>query len=207
MPTTRRTVSKKPPHTPTTVIDEAKHLLRAIAERYIEHRRDLIIEGEDFGNRLFLTMKGNLGDQSKLVGGKGAHISSVQIIMRAAAAKAGRGLQLQLLQPTTGEERRGPSPFVVNPEWDHKPVTALLRRILAAVSGTATLDVRHIGDLTVYTIHPTDPDERGARWVTGEMQRALHTIFHAIGKTEGRQINVDVQLDAETTQTAVPATA
>lgn len=190
---TKRAATMTATTTPApSIVSAAADLLRDIASRYTRFHKELKVNGRELGQTINLTLQGHRDDHPKLVGSQGKHIWALQQIFAAAGRRAGRAVRLTLLEPSIGE-KQGPSEFVANHEWTPDATMDLLSRILAAASlgGVAAEPVDN-GELTTLVIKVEDPLDSAARWATGELGRALHLIFHAIGRTEGRQIHVEV---------------
>lgn len=175
MTTTTPPKRSRPPH------EAAALFVRELVTRYTKHHGVLTCDGGAMGGQIVLALRAHRDDQPRIVGSQGRNIGALQALARAYGARLGLGLRLTLLEPVTGEKMPREE-FRENPEWKHPPTKRLLEKVLAC-----TLDGEHrtthktVGDLSYLEIEPAPAQE---------FVGYLHTIFHAIGRNEGRLIEV-----------------
>lgn len=184
MTTTARQPKPKP-------ANDAVEFIRELAKGFTKHHRDLQIDGAELPSRNVLTIQAHKADHPRLVGTQGVNIRALQTLIAAFGEKAAKLHTLTLLDPRVGQ-REESQPFAPDPKWKPKATMDRLRRTLDATMPCAyTIAHADVGELTTFEVVPAENAlpliERG------DYARALHVIFHAIGKNEGRQIHVEVQ--------------
>lgn len=160
----------------------AKDLLRQIVAGYVSHPQALQIEASLIGTTIVMRLDPHAEDFGKIVGSRGNNFHALQTIFSAAAAKAGK--RLNLILKDKPRAYCDLPPFRANPNWQRGPFETLLRTTLsAAINGEYTLSQGDVENTTVYEI--------GAVKEAEEVAKAVHTIFHAIGKAQGRFVLIN----------------
>lgn len=164
-------------------------ILRELVCGYTRHHDKLKVDGADMGTTIIMAIRGDIDDHPKLVGTKGKHVWALETIVQAIGRKMGRTVRLTLMDPLPGEQGP-PAVFKPNPNWVEGAIVFLLRLVLdAALPTPYSLEVMHVLDLTTIQVRPAvwgDLCERG------DFAKAVHAIFHAVGKTQGRDVHIDV---------------
>ncbi len=110
---------------------EAVELIRSLVFTYIDHPDDLAITVRDFGDQVYFVMQGHSDDYRRLVGAKGAHVASLEFIVK----QMGRARQvvhnLRLLDPEPALRRDG-YPSETAEAYDTGPMAELLKSLFLA---------------------------------------------------------------------------
>lgn len=173
--TTKKRTGAKQPH------EAAAEFVRGLVSRYTKFPEALEVTGGQLGPQIMIALRAHRDDQPRLVGSQGRNIVALQGLARGFGAMLGHGLKLTLLEPTVGEKLPR-AEFKPDPEWQPAPTKRLLGATINHVSPeTHTVAHSTVGDLSFFEIKPAPVQD---------LVSALHTIFHAIGRNEGRLIEV-----------------
>lgn len=162
-------------------------LLREIIFAFTRHHSDLHIELEQPGT---IVMQSNRDDHPRIAGAMGRNIEAVRSIFRFIAAKRKEKLVILLAEPERGR-REEIQPYSVDKNWKPDPVVKLITKILEQILRapfkleTSSSESKAT---TLLEISPAKEDER----IVEALQPALHTIFHAIGRAQGRALYVEM---------------
>jgi predicted RNA-binding protein YlqC (UPF0109 family) len=172
----------------TTKKDEA--LLRAIIDGFTKHADTLIIESEERGERAtMMNLWAHRSDHPKIIGSQGKHIQALRTIFLYIAKRERRDISIMINEPKHGEREEMP-PYMDDPTWEPDESIALMRSILDRVLLRPYKVVPHENDeQTILYVTPNEAEQR----IADGMKPYLHTIFHAIGKQQGRKLYVDTQ--------------
>jgi predicted RNA-binding protein YlqC (UPF0109 family) len=170
-------------------------LLRETILSYTKHGDRLETTGASLSTSIAFTVQAHRDDHSKIVGAKGQHIWALQTIFDFIGRSIGTRVRVTLLEPAFGE-KLPLTPYQADPKWKPEKVLGLIRRILDLVL-VAHYELKAEGESqTTIEIKPTMIDRpRLLRMDNSEKNdfgEALHYIFHAIGKSQGRIIYIDV---------------
>jgi predicted RNA-binding protein YlqC (UPF0109 family) len=170
-------------------IETVTALMRDLVSAYTRHHEALRITAERMGPSIGITLQAHKDDHPRLVGARGAHIWALQCIFAFIGARLGRPVKVTLMEPWTGEKMplRG---YEEKPDWDEKPMLALLGRIVGAIVGNnVRTEAVSNGGMTNILVQTPDWSELMTKHQLG---LALHQLFHAIGKLEGRIVHVEI---------------
>lgn len=164
-------------------------LLRELINAFIRHPRDLRIETQKRGEKsVMIQIEINRDDYPRVFGGQGRHIQALRNIFAFIAAREERKIHLMLLEPKMGV-REGHLPFKANLDWKPDKVFGLLREILGRVF-TKPFELDDISaEETTDVEVKVDPSEQK---IIDALIPSLQPIFHAIGKSEGRQLYIKI---------------
>lgn len=178
------------------VVYAAVSLLRSLTTAYTRHHEQLETEGRKVGSQIMLTIRAHADDHPKLVGSKGKHIWALQQIFQAAGRRAGETVQITLLPPVHGQRGRELE-YVENEHWTPDNMAELLEMVLEATTISGVLmDPQDVGGMTTFLLVPGDANDPAARWDEKPgLAHALHLLFHAIGKTQGHIVHVQVEAE------------
>jgi len=122
----------------------------------------------------------------RIVGSQGRVIQAFQVVLGLCGRKYGKPYALQVLEmqkPTKAERL----PFVPNLNWNRKWLESLAADVAAAMFQSITVFAWDTDDgqttLEIGTFDKLPLPE-------SKVAEALSTIFHAIGKANGREVNV-----------------
>jgi predicted RNA-binding protein YlqC (UPF0109 family) len=182
----------KPTTTTTQNPDVAKltKLLRELVAAFTRHHAELKVDGAKMGSGIQLSLQAHRDDHPRIVGSCGTHIRAIQNLFGFMGRRLGIQVRVTLLEPNRGE--KWPlEPYVENTEWRVGPMLNILTNVCGAVFGEgATCEPADIGEMTVIEVRP------GAGWCAlmddTRTPLALHLLFHAIGKAQGRIVHVHV---------------
>lgn len=167
----------------------ALELLRDLASAFTRHPRNLEVDGSDMTGAIVLAIRCDRDDHPKLVGSQGKHIQALQSIFAAHGEKTGRRVNLTLLEPAKGQ-KGPPVQFQPDPNWNRELVKSLMGRVLdACLPEPYRLNIADsaLGLTTIEVL----PQRWGELCQRGDFARAVHAIFHAIGKTQGVDLHVN----------------
>lgn len=169
--------------------DRDEELLREIISAFIRHPGDLRLETQSRGERsTIIEIEVNRDDYPRVFGGQGRHIQALRNIFAFIAAREERKTRLMLLEPKTGV-REGHLPFKANLDWKPDKVLDLLRKILGRIF-TKPFNVEEIsaGETTDIEVNVDQTEQN----IIDALIPSLQPIFHAIGKSEGRQLYIKI---------------
>lgn len=173
---------------PTTKHDTTLELLADIVRAFVFHPEEVKVIGSGSGGQLeVLELHVNAADYGLVFGKAGKKIQALQILAQFLGIKERRKIKLILPETERARNGGGIKPYTPNPKWDARPTLDLLRRILTMVlSQDYEVESVDVGGQTHIVVTVEQTDMRFMDVLTAH----LHTIFHAIGKTEGREIYV-----------------
>ena len=179
----------------TTIQPESPlSLMRDIVQAFTQFHGDLEINGARSGGTVICNIRAHCSDHPKIVGTRGVNIRALQSIARAMGERLGGEITLNLLEAKPGVKLPLTN-FKENPQWDSGPATGLLQRLLRAVCfDPFTVEEVSASPTTIFAITPSAADFDAIR---GTNHEAIHCIWHAIGKSQGRFILVEF-IDPET---------
>lgn len=158
-------------------------LVRDLVLRYTKHPEALQVDGGEMGPAIVMAVKAHRDDHPRLVGSQGRNISALQAVARAYGARHGRQIRLTLLEPTIGE-KMAREEFREDPQWQPDATLKLLKRLIGEThEGKAKVRHNAVASLSYFMVAADTP-------ITTELLAALNTLFHAIGRNEGRLIEV-----------------
>lgn len=176
----------------TKQTDFLKTTLRRIIERFTIHHNLLAIETVSVGGVVNVFIQAHRADTSRLIGERGASFRALSTLVAALAGADGYRAVLQpIAEPTAGEPEKF-TRFVHNPGWDRECITRLLELLCNRIfEGRAAIEARDACNQTIYVVRvPVDEMPECVRAIGS----ALHVIFNAIGKSNGRLIMVGVEM-------------
>jgi predicted RNA-binding protein YlqC (UPF0109 family) len=165
----------------------AVELLRDLCRGFTSHHAELAVHGADVSHtKAILAIRCHPFDFPKLVGGKGKHHRAIQTIFSTIGQRLGRDMEFTLL-PVERREKQ-PDEFRADEQWNPEPMRKLLDRVLAMAFGATacSLELTHDGDVSTFVVNC--PEDVFGRI---DFHLAVHAIFHAIGKTQGRLVHVE----------------
>jgi predicted RNA-binding protein YlqC (UPF0109 family) len=165
-----------------------EQLLRDIVGAFTRHPADVSISIEKRGETsTMITLEVNRDDYPRVFGGQGRHIQALRTIFAFIGAREERQIRLLLVEPRKGV-RQGNLPFKPNLEWQADKVLELLRQILDRIF-TKPFEVEAMSaEETTNVEIRVDPSEQK---IMDALEPSLQPIFHAIGKSEGRQLYIE----------------
>ena len=164
-----------------------EELLRAIIGGFTSHPETLRVKTETRGQSSIISFWAHRSDHPKIIGGQGKHLQAIRTIFLYIAKREGRQVTLLPNEPTHGEGEGFPV-FEKRADWQPDSAIALMRRVLDRILRQP------------YKITPVSNEEQTILEITVEKQEQsiidglkpyLHTLWHAIGKNEGRKVYVD----------------
>lgn len=176
--------------------DTALKLLRELILSFTRHGEDLQTTGATLSTSIALTIQAHRDDHSKIVGQLGQHIWALQTIFDFIGSAMGTRIRVTLLEPGVGE-KLPLTPFQNDPKWEPKKVLMLATGILDIVlkkpyameaignNGQTTIEIKPDKAERLKLLNE-DSKERN------DFGEALQYIFHAIGKSQGRIIYIEV---------------
>lgn len=169
-----------------TVEDLAKKIIGLL----IGFPRDLVICHNETDQTVALAVQSHADDVGKIYGFQRANHGALQSILTMCSLKIGKRTKLLIEEPTVGQ-RYPKREFILREDWPAKEITDLLNETCAAVFALPfNIETNSAGNSTAFEIQI----DRGERLPVKreDLALALATIFHAIGKAQGRQIFVDI---------------
>lgn len=115
-----------------TSLEQRSDLIRELVESYIDHPRDLTLEGKPFASAVYWSMRGHADDYGKLVGKRGAHVNALAFLVRIMGHAQKELHSFKLEEPSPGE-RREAAPAKAAETYDPRPARDLLCRLLEAL--------------------------------------------------------------------------
>lgn len=164
-------------------------LLRDLASAFTREPKNLRVEGAQRGANIIMSLQTDADDHPRLVGSQGKHILAMQTLFAIAGHNQGIKTTLTLLEPWGGT-KQPVQPFQQNPDWQPDDTEQLMRRVLDATMPVPyTLEHIALGGLSTFEITPLATAGNMTKAIP-MIQEALHLLFHAAGKTQGRTIHV-----------------
>lgn len=176
----------------TTVGTQARELFIALALALdVKHADSLTIGVSELQSSTTLTVQAHADDHGKLVGSGGVMINALKSLFALVGNKQGVRVRVVLNHPKPGEI--GPRPrFQAATNWNNEPIRLLAEKVSAAIfSRPFTVKAADAGETTTLEIVADDSDP--ALSSANVIESAFATIFHAVGKTQGRnEVFVDL---------------
>jgi predicted RNA-binding protein YlqC (UPF0109 family) len=169
--------AEKPKTTPDV------ELLKKVVNAFTRHHDALQIEIERDG---VIVLQSCRDDHPRIVGAAGRNITAIRNIFQFIAARRKEKLTIILNEPTTGQ-RAALEPYQPDPAWKPDGVVELMTDILKRIVSSAfTVEAVSAKDTTLLQIRGSKDDDR----ILEILQPSLQTIFHAIGRAQGRALHV-----------------
>ena len=169
---------------------EPKRIFTALADALFGEPNGFKLREREFQRTTILVCEPKRQFYGRIIGSGGRVIQAFQIVLGLAGRKAGKAHALQVLElDKEGKAER--LPFVPNLNWNCEWIEVLAASVAKAMfhlsmvqahdedNGTTTLEIVTEEKLPL-------PEARVAE--------ALSTIFHAIGKAHGREVNVSFKV-------------
>jgi len=172
--------------------EKIKLAFRRLLLSFIQYPDDLNLKIEVSGATIFISCQVNRDDHPKLVGSKGTHIWAMQTLVRAIADKYREynlKIEFRLLEPVVGE-KKDLTKFQPNEKWNSKNVVETLREICSLTFADPVEILVSERDTHYSTQIRIIASERERARLQGDLRQALHYLFHAIGKSQGRLIYI-----------------
>ena len=166
-------------------------LLRAMVEGFTRFHDDLHICSTATPRTLFISVTAHTDDTGKLIGSGGGMVKALGRVLEALGDAQQTRVNLTVNEPKNGQ-RQVQDPFQHNLDYDVAAESDLLLRVGRAIFHDAVeVTTVSTGPETTVLILLVD-GERLTQDV--ELERALSTIFNAIGKSKGRILFVEMDL-------------
>ena len=171
-------------------MSEPKRIFIALADALFGEPKGFKLREREFQGTTILVADVRRQFYGRIIGSGGKVIQAFQIVLGLAGRKAGKPHALQVMEiQKDGKAER--LPFVPNFNWDRKWLEALAADVAAAMFQSITVFAWDTDDgQTVLEIGTFDklplPESKVAE--------ALSTIFRAIGKANGREVNVSFKV-------------
>lgn len=164
---------------------KAEALVRDLVNAFTREPKHLRIATADRGGTILMSLQTDADDHPRIVGTQGKHIWALLFITALMGRKTGQRINLTLLEPWGGK-RLPVLPFIPDPNWKPDRTLALAERVIeAAMPCGCSLEPVNVGELTTLELKPDEwsPEIEG-------LGKAMHLLFHAAGKAQGRTIHV-----------------
>ena len=167
-------------------MSEPKRIFTALADALFGEPKGFKLREREFQGITILVCDVKRQFYGRIIGSAGKVIQAFQIVIGLIGNKAGKPHALQVLElDKEGKAER--LPFVPNLNWDCEWLRALADKVCAAMFNSHSLCVTDTSDgktnVEVYTVDKLPLPE-------SKVAEALSIIFRAIGKANGREVNV-----------------
>ena len=165
---------------------EPKRIFTALADALFGEPKGFKLREREFQGTTILVVDVKRAYYGRIIGSNGKVIQAFQIVLGLAGRKAGKPHALQVMEiQKDGKTER--LPFVPNLNWNCEWLRALADNVCGAMFNSHSLCVTDTSDgktdVEVYTVDKLPLPE-------SKVAEALGTIFRAIGKANGREVNV-----------------
>ena len=169
---------------------EPKRIFIALADALFGEPKGFKLREREFQGTTILVVDVKRAYYGRIIGSNGKVIQAFQIVLGLAGRKAGKPHALQVLElDKEGKAER--LPFVPNLNWNCEWLRALADNVCGAMFNSHSLCVTDAPDGTtdveVYTADKLPLPE-------AKVAEAFSTIFRAIGKANGREVNVSFKV-------------
>lgn len=139
----------------------------------------------EMDSTILFELQGENDDHRRLVGTRGRHIWSLQRLAGLAGGRLGKTVRLALIDPKPGSRGRDLD-FTPVADWNSGPFMGLIRDVLyyTAPDGTGAT----IGNAGHNTTVEVSLPAIGPAF--GDFAQAMQALFFAIGKMEGRMVEL-----------------
>lgn len=169
---------------------EPKRIFIALADALFGEPKGFKLREREFQGTTILICDVKQQFYGRIIGSGGRVIQAFQIVLGLAGRKAGKAHALQVLE-LDKEGRPERLPFVPNLNWQSEWLELLAGEVTDAMFNASTVHAQDTDDgKTVLEIETRDKLPLPEARVAG----ALSTIFHAIGKAHGREVNVSFKV-------------
>lgn len=167
-------------------MSEPRRIFTALADALFGEPKGFKLREREFQGTTILVADVRRQFYGRIIGSGGKVIQAFQIVLGLAGRKSGKPHALQVMElDKEGKAER--LPFVPNLSWDCEWLRALADKVCGAMFNTHSLCVTDTSDgktdVEVYTVDKLPLPE-------AKVAEALSTIFRAIGKANGREVNV-----------------
>jgi predicted RNA-binding protein YlqC (UPF0109 family) len=176
-------------------------LLRRLLSRMVAYPETLVLDAKAFYGSATISIQAHAADTPRLIGTGCVNYRSIRAIMLAVCARRGYSVTVpKIREPVTGVPEQ--YKFTANPRW---PSTELLALLTDTVRGcveqpeSVRLEPHH-DDENVTTTVEVFVSRTENKDVLRALGPAIKTVFDAIGRTNGRLLNVALIPDAEPSQ-------
>lgn len=168
--------------------DTDEKLVTDLVRAFVWHPDDVRATQRGSGGGVtIIELNVNPADYGAVVGKGGRKISALQAIVQCFGLKDQR--KVRLILPESERQGNGfmPDPYRPDTAWKPDKAIALLERVLKRILTSAfEISVVATGEQTNLEVAVDKNDEA---WMAA-MEPYLHTVFHAIGKSDGHQLYV-----------------
>lgn len=167
-------------------MSEPRRIFTALADALFGEPKGFKLREREFQGTTILVVDVKRAYYGRIIGSGGKVIQAFQIVLGLAGRKSGKPHALQVLElDKEGKAER--LPFVPALDWDNEWLRGLVFNVASSMFSNVTIYATDTADgATVVDIETADklplPEAKVAE--------ALSTIFRAIGKANGREVNV-----------------
>lgn len=164
-------------------------LLEAMVKGFTRWHDDLEIKTHETDQSVTFSIASHADDTGKIIGVSGVMVKALQLVLDEMGNAIQKRVRLIVCEPSCGQ-KMAQDPFSFDSKYQVKPQRDLLERVAHACSNDgASVHVTHHGpEITVLVL--TLDTEYGRK--DSALERALSTIFNAIGKSHGANLFVDL---------------
>ena len=163
---------------------EIRDTLLDIAGGIIRFDENLSLDIVETPNTVNLSFKAHAGDTPKLIGGNGKTVDAFRVILRRLFKY--RQVKLNVAEPTVGTKLTQ-DPFKFDPSYALDHDIGLIQDVVQMITGKcpAVEEIKTDAESSTLVVrHSIAPDK--------ELETALSTLWHAIGKANGRKLYVEL---------------
>ena len=172
-------------------MSEPKRIFTALADALFGEPKGFKLREREFQGTTILVADVRRQFYGRIIGSGGKVIQAFQIVLGLAGRKAGKPHALQVIEIEKADKPER-LPFVPNLNWNCEWLRALADNVCGAMFNTHSLCVTDTSDgktdVEVYTVDKLPLPE-------AKVAEALSTIFRAIGKANGREVNVSFKVN------------
>lgn len=171
-------------------MSEPKRIFTALADALFGEPKGFNLREREFQGTTILVVDVKRAFYGRIIGSGGRVIQAFQIVLGLAGRKAGKAHALQVIEidKTDKPERL---PFVPNLNWQSEWIELLAGNVAGAMFNVSIFRAVDTDDgKTILEIETADK----LPLPQAKIAEALSTIFHAIGKAHGREVNVSFKV-------------
>jgi predicted RNA-binding protein YlqC (UPF0109 family) len=171
------------------VADQVCRLYRVLADAIVDHPSAVKVEVRETPSVVVMAATVDSRDHGRMVGAKGAHHEALRVVLAVAAARRGKGLRFEQVNPRGPRGER--QEFRANPAWDSEWLRAVLASSLSVMFAyDAKLTVDDLAETTIVSVELHDAEMLDVP--DPELGAAMRLLVSAVGMAHGRIITFDL---------------
>ena len=190
--------------------EKTTEVLTKLIKAFVAKPSEIQIQEFHMTRATVISVKTSVKDYGRVVGSKAKNCKALDLLAKLMGSSDDEEIRLSIVPP---EDSRVPAHerFKPNPKWGKKEIEPLMRSLCAKVFRGGTINIVETDPLTLLVEIKVNLDDtyqvmQDGEWIstyadethkpkvidTDLIQKAIRTVFSAIGKNNGRDVQVDV---------------